>query len=112
MLLYEFTGVDPLLVSLVAVIGQLKSSIDAGEEKPDWTVDELLEYLQRSNIIIDKSDLYDMVQGPPLNHSIENIQGDQVVFKGQGSGLDTDGMEQDAEKKKEVVKTMAKRAAS
>ena len=111
MLLFEFTGVDPLLVSLVATIGQLKSSIDSGDEKPDWTVDELLDYLKQNNVIIDQGDLYNMIKEPPLNHSIENIQGDQVVFKGQGMQGPEAGQE-DQEKQKEIVKSMAHRAAA
>lgn len=107
MLLYEFTAVDPLLVSLVATIGQLKSSIEAGNEKPDWNVDELLEYLKQNNVIIDQSDLYDMIKEPPLSNSISNIQGNRVIFKGQET-IDT---EQDADKNRDIVKGMAHRAA-
>ena len=110
MLLFEFTDVDPLLINLVAVIGQLKSAIDAGQEKPDWTVDELLQHLKNSNVIIDKEDLYDMIKGPPLNHSIENIQGDRVIFKGQGS-INGDAGEHDQEQSKNIVKQMAHSAA-
>lgn len=106
MLLFEFTSPDPLLINLVAVIGQLKSAIDAGQEKPDWTVEELLQYLKNSNVILDKDDLYDMIQNPPLNHSIENIQGDTVIFKGQGS-IDGEAGEHDEEQNKKIVKQMA-----
>lgn len=105
MLLCEFTGVDPLLISLVAIIGQLKSSIDSGDEKPDWTVDELLSFLKQNDVIIDPEDLRDMIKGPPLNQSISNIQGDKVVFKGQDSGT---GIDKDQQK--DIVKTMAHRA--
>lgn len=108
MLLYEFTGVDPLLIKLVAAIGQLKSSIDSGDEDPDWTVDELLDYLKSNNVIIDKSDLYNMIKAPPLNNSIENIQGDDVIFKGQSSVPAEAG---DEEQQKDIVSTMAHRAA-
>ena len=108
MLLFEFTDPDPLLIHLVATIGQLKSSIDAGQEKPDWTVDELLQYLKDSDIILDREDLLDMIQNAPLNHSISNIQGDTVVFKGQDSA--SDDIEQDPDENKKIVKQMAARA--
>mgnify|MGYP000847383998 FL=1 len=81
MRLYEFAG-SPLLVRLVASTSQLKSEIDSGEVHSDWTVPELLQYYRDNDIIIDKSDLYDMITKPPLNKSIANIQGDNVIFKG------------------------------
>jgi len=113
MLLYEFTGADPLLIDLVSVIGQLKSSIDAGLSKPDWTVDELLKYINNNSpegrsLIIDKTDLYSMIKNPPLNHSIENIQGDKVIFKGQGN--DIEAGEHDQEQNQKIVKQMAQTA--
>ena len=81
--LYEFE--DPLAVRLVAIMSQLTSDIDSGKEKPDWTVQELLNYFKNNDIIIDKADLYDMVKNPPLNTKIANIKGDKVIFKGQES---------------------------
>ena len=110
MLLFEFTSPDPLLINLVAAIGQLKSAIDSGQEKSEWTVDDLLQYLKNSHVIVDKEDLYDMVQSPPLNHSIENIQGDRVIFKGQGS-VDGEAGEHDEEQNKKIVKQMAHSAS-
>ena len=82
MRLYEFDG-SPLLVRLVASTSQLKSEIDSGEVHSDWTVPELLQYYRDNDIVIDKSDLYSMIKKPPLDQSIENIQGDKVIFKGQ-----------------------------
>jgi hypothetical protein len=81
MRLYEFEG-SPLLVRLVASTSQLKSEIDSGEVHSDWTVPELLQYYRDNDIVIDKSDLYDMIKKAPLNKSIANIQGDNVIFKG------------------------------
>ena len=81
MRLYEFAG-SPLLVRLVASTSQLKSEIDSGKVHSNWTVPELLQYYRDNDIIIDKSDLYDMIKQPPLNKSIANIQGDDVIFKG------------------------------
>ena len=67
---------------------------------------ELLQYLKTSDIILDKDDLYDMIQNPPLNHSVENIQGDRVIFKGQGS-IDGEAGAHDEEQNKKIVKQMA-----
>ena len=104
MRLYEFAG-NPLLVRLVATTSQLKSEIDSGEVHSDWTVPELLQYYRDNDIIIDKSDLYNMIKNPPLDQSIENIQGDNVIFKGQ-----TPEQELEPDEDKKVVAQMAKSA--
>jgi len=104
MRLFEFST-SPLLVSLVASTSQLKSDIDAGQEKSDWTVPELLQYYRDNDIIIDKSDLYNMIKNPPLNKYISNIQGDNVVFKGQEQGS-----EPGADESSKIVNQMAHKA--
>jgi hypothetical protein len=104
MRLFEF-DTSPLLVSLVASTSQLTSEIDAGKVKPNWTVPELLQYYRDNDIIIDKSDLYNMIKNPPLNKFITNIQGDNVVFKGQ-----SEGGEPGADENQKVVSQMAHQA--
>jgi hypothetical protein len=105
MFLFEFTGADPLLVKLVAVTSQLTSDIDSGLQHSDWTVDELLNYYRQNDIMLSKDNLYDMVQNPPLNSKIANIEGDKVEFKGHETPV-----EPEEEDSKKVVKTMAKKA--
>ena len=104
MRLFEFDA-NPLLVSLVASTNQLMHEIERGKTKPDWTVDQLLHFYKDNDIIIDKSDLYNMIKQPPLNKYITNIQGDNVVFKGQ-----QEQGEEKPDEKKNVVKQMAKKA--
>jgi hypothetical protein len=104
MRLFEFAG-SPLLVKLVATTSQLKSEIDSGKTHSDWTVPELLQYYRDNDIIIDKSDLYTMIKKPPLNQSIENIQGDKVIFKGQ-----TPEQEAGPDENKKIVQQMAQNA--
>jgi hypothetical protein len=104
MKLFELDA-SPLLVRLVASTSQLKSEIDAGQEKPNWTTPELLKYYRDNDIIIDKIDLYDMIKNPPLNKYIENIQGDNVVFKGQAQGN-----EPGADESSKIVNQMAHNA--
>ena len=104
MRLYEFAG-SPLLIRLVASTSQLKSEIDSGEVHSDWTVPELLQYYRDNDIVIDKDDLYNMIKNPPLNQSIENIQGENVIFKGQ-----TPEQELEPDENKKVVAQMAKNA--
>lgn len=104
MRLYEFAG-SPLLVRLVAATSQLKSEIDSGELHSDWTVPELLQYYRDNDIVLDKSDLYTMIKKPPLDQSIENIQGDKVIFKGQ-----TPEQEAGPDENEKIVKQMAQDA--
>jgi hypothetical protein len=107
MFLYELAGPDPLTIRLIAVLGQLKSNIESGKEKSDWTTDELIQYLDDSGIILDKSNLFDLVKTPPLNNIITNIQGDSVIFKGQQEMSNTSN---DETKSQEIVNQMAKSA--
>jgi len=104
MRLYEFAG-SPLLIRLVATTSQLKSEIDSGEVHSDWTVPELLQYYRDNDIVIDKDDLFNMIKNPPLDQSIENIQGENVIFKGQ-----TPEQELEPDENKKVVSQMAKQA--
>ena len=83
MFLYELAGPDPLTIRLIAVLNQLKSNIESGKEKPDWTTDELLSFLEDNGIMLEKENLFDLVKTAPLNNIISNIQGDSVIFKGQ-----------------------------
>jgi hypothetical protein len=105
MRLYEFAA-DPIVTSLVAVVDQLQTDLDSGEVHSDWTVPELLAYFRDYDILLDKTDLYNMIQVPPLNSLIQNIQGDNVIFKGQTSAAD-----QPEDEKKKIVKSMANHAA-
>ena len=104
MRLYEFAG-NPVLVKLVASTSQLKSEIDSGKLHSDWTVPELLQYYRDNDIIIDKTDLYNMIQQQPLNKFIDNIQGDKVIFKGQ-----TPEQEMGPDENQKVVAQMAQNA--
>ena len=103
MLLFELDSPTPLLVKLIAVVSQLKTQIDNGEEKSNWTVDEFLSYLKDNEIILDKTDMYDMIKNPPLNTKIANIKAGNVIFKGH----DTPPAPEEDESKK-IVKQMAK----
>lgn len=50
-----------------------------------------------------------MIKNPPLNKVISNIQGDQVIFKGQEEGT---GVETDQTQNQQVVAQMANKAAN
>lgn len=83
MFLFEFDDTKPLVGSIVVAVDQLKSDLEDENINFDWDIDTLLQYFQKYDIILDKTDLYNMVGKPPLNQVIKNIQGDKVVFVGQ-----------------------------
>lgn len=107
MRLFELNA-SPLAVSLVSATNQLKSDIDAGKEKPDWTLDELLKYYSDNDILVDKTDLYDAIKVFPMKKYIQNIKGDTVVFKGQGQAPTE--MPKDQQQQQNTVAQMAKDA--
>lgn len=80
MRLYEFA--DPIVTRLVAITDQLKTDLENNEVGPEMTTDQLLDYFAKYDIVVDVTDLYNMIQKPPLKNVISNIQGDNVVFKG------------------------------
>lgn len=98
--------ISPLMSKLIVVSDQLKTDADKMGPDEAWTVDNLLQYFQMYDIILDKEDLYNMIKKPPLNHIIDNIKGDAIVFKGD----EISGGEPEKDKNKEVVKQMAKKA--
>lgn len=104
MRLFELNA-SPLAVSLMTATNQLKSDIDAGKEKPDWTLEELLQYYQDNDVVVDKTDLYDAIKVFPMKKYIDNIKGDKVLFKGQ-----QDYSDMPDDKKQDVVANMAKDA--
>lgn len=113
MRLYEFEP-DPLVTQIVTVTDQLKDDLENNKLDPppeEWTVDDLLEYFQKYDIILDlKQDLFNMIQKPPLNDVISNIQGDKVIFKGHEPSEAPDVGSTTPEDQKKVVAQMAKRA--
>ena len=84
MFLFELDGGDPLSTTLIVLVNQLKSDVEKGAIDPSsYTTEEFLDYLQdNGDIVLDVTDLYDMVKNPPLNTVIKNIQGDKIIFKG------------------------------
>jgi hypothetical protein len=109
MFLFEFDSPDPFIVKLIAVTNQLKSDMDSGLEKTNWTTNEFLDYLQANGINLDTTDLYNMIKKPPLKNVISNIQGDAVIFKGHEPTPVTPAMP-DQENSQKIVAQMAQSA--
>lgn len=110
MLLFEFDAKQnsAMTAQIVALTNQLEQEINDGEVDPNnYSVDDLLDYFQTYDVILDTDDLYNMIKVAPLKDLIHNIQGNKVVFKGHG---DIDSLDQPEDQDKKTVKQMAKHA--
>jgi len=107
MLLWEFE--NNLVTKIVTVVDQLKSDLDNGKIQGNWTLDQLLNYFQDYDIILDPQDLYNMIQKEPMKKVIANIQGDEVIFKNNDLA---NNPETPTDQNEKVVKQMAQRATN
>lgn len=108
MFLFEFDQDSALVSKVVALTNQLEQDLDDGVIGTDYTVDDLLNYFQQYDVILDANDLYNMIKVPPLKGVIRNIKGDKVIFRGQEEPkTDVGSPESDG---KDTVKQMAKHA--
>ena len=108
MFLFEFEQDSTLVSKIVALTSQLEQDLEDGSIGPGYTVDQLLDYFQNYDVILDVNDLYNMIKVPPLKTIITNIQGDNVVFVGQEESKKTHDAPESSDKK--TVAAMAKRA--
>ncbi len=102
---YEFADPAPQLTALNAVTDQLKQDLENNKADPEMNLDQFVDYLQKYDINLDVTDLYDMIKNPPLSDLIDNIQGDKIVFKGFSTPEAPPEEESD-----KIVKSMAARA--
>ena len=107
MRLYEFANADPTITKLVAVTDQLKTDLEKGKMSPNMSLPDFLQYLKKYDIMLDKTDLYDMIKNMPLKNLVSNIQGDKIIFK----GFETPEAPPEEEGKK-IVAGMAKQASA
>lgn len=107
MLLVEFDSDSAMVSKIVALTNQIQQDLDDGKFDESFTVDQLLDYFQKYDVILDVNDLYTMIKVPPLKNVIKNIRGDQVVFVGQEEPKSYDAPKDD---KKQTVAKMAKHA--
>ena len=106
--MFLFELADPASAKLIVLVNQLKTDVENGIIDPSsYTTDEFLTYLQnKGGIVLDVTDLYDMIKNPPLNTIISNIQGDQIIFKGH----DDTQAPPDETQSQQVVQQMAQSA--
>lgn len=112
MLLCELDS-SPLRTRLIAVTAQLRSRIEKDSKRKDWrpwSKLRLQHWLAKHDIILDDSDLFDMVKKAPLNKIIANINDKEVTFVGIGGADETPQTEKTKKKKQDTVAQMAKSA--
>jgi hypothetical protein len=107
MRIFEFAGDNPLSIKLAAVAKQLQDRVEKTGQS--ISTDQLLNFLRQNDIILDKPDLFDIVQKEPLKNIIKNVNKDEVTFVGQE---DEDDMALDAkpDEAEKVRQQMAKSA--
>lgn len=108
MRLFEFDKGSATVAKIVALTNQLKQDLDQGKIPADFSLDDLMNYFQNYDVILDPDDLYNMIKVKPLKTVISNIQGDKVVFKGQAETPNAEPAQADDQKK--VVAQMAQHA--
>ena len=106
MLLWEFE--DALVTKIVTVSDQLKSDLDNGKIQGNWTLDQLLNYFQDYDIILDPDDLYNMIQKDPLKNVLEPLEPNSDVIRFKGNTEAETGMSVD--QARAVVDANAKQA--
>ncbi len=107
---FEFANSEgPIVAKIVTVTDQLKQDLYDGKIKAPWTVDQLLDYYQKYDVILDRQNLYNMILTEPMKEVIANIQGNQVIFKGMQAGAAPESPT--PEKSKDIVSKMAHKAA-
>lgn len=108
MRLFELAN-DPKLTKLIAATDQLRTYLETGKITQNWTLDQLLSYFRKFDLVLSPNDIYGMLQQKPLKNVVSNVQGDQVIFK----GLEQPEPAAEApppEQSKEVVAKMAQKA--
>jgi len=108
MFLLELDATHPISDAIVVTTQQLQSELDSGSLDKNMTVPELLKYYRNYDIILNKDDLYNMIEVPPLNQVISNIQGDKIIWKGEKSEPNA-APPPAPEDQKKIVKQMAKK---
>lgn len=109
MRLFEFAGDDPLRIKLATVTKQLQDRVEKTGQAIE--TDQLLNFFRHNDIVIDKADLYDIVQKEPLKNIIKNVNKDEVTFFGQ-EDEDTMALDAEPDEAEKVRQQMAKKAMS
>lgn len=107
MLLYEFVEDNTDMIVLSGVVSQIHNRIkDTGFDKK-YSLESLLNTLSDRGIDLDREKFIELIKHQPLKNMIANVQGDNVIFKGEGS---EDSENIDIDSTTGTLEKMAKRA--
>lgn len=106
MRLFEFDN-SALDVQVAIIADEIKTAMDNGELTDVIATDDLIARFVASGVPVDKRQLADMIQVPPLNNVIDNMNDEEVTFKGS-SNADADYEDESSQEK--IVSQMAKKA--
>ena len=81
MRLFEFDQEKSTVAQIVALTSQLEDAIEDGDIDPqNYTVDELLDYFQMYDVILDVTDINNMIKVHTLNVLIKNIKCYKIYY--------------------------------
>ena len=109
MRLFEFAGDDDnsLRIKLTGIISQLIGRLNDTDTTKPYSLKSLLSTLDHSGISLSPEQFRNMLEEEPLKNLISNIQGDNVIFKGQSS---SDSEVEAPDETTDTLKRMAGRA--
>ena len=99
-------SVDPTSQRLAALTQFLLGRSEDTAAQKKISTDAFVKLAGNMGISLTKSQLIDMVQKPPLNNLIANVEDDEIIFKGADTVPDTMTVDQ----ARKTVDSMAKRA--
>lgn len=109
MRLYEFVDeLESIKVKLIGLLKQYQGRIgDTGASKPA-SLTAILNLLASEGINLSPEEFRKMSLDSPINNVISNIQGDNVIFKGQTNSPEP----LDQEESEKIIDKMSKRATN
>lgn len=107
MLIREVDEKNQNIQKLVALSQFLLSRAEDTDAQKQISVNSFLQLAANQGISLTQDRLLDLSQQPPLNNLIQDIQGDDIIFKGQEEVAPTMTVDQ----ARRTVDSMAKRAA-
>ena len=72
------------------------------------TTQAFIDFLDRNDIQVEKSDLYDMVKKEPLSNIVQNVNGNEVIFKGQTSDNEVNSPDENKKTREKMAKSQLK----